>query len=134
MIKVYNEVIRELISDDASQLVKTYLNIHRLAHYVSHTDDTLIMFDNALNDFWKMLLNPNGSFVNYHIVATDWHCPKLHYLRHYTDWIRSRGCLPFNSTDRTETWHKPLKASWRASNKGSQSEKFVFNDEGRKLT
>ena len=41
--------------------------------------------------------------------------------------------LPFCSTDRTETWHKPLKAAFRASGKGPQAEQFILRDEERNL-
>jgi Plavaka transposase len=133
MLKVYAGVAKGLIPDDASKLVKSYLDIHRLSYYVSHTEETLKMLDDAITEFWRLLLDPMGSFVQFEVVKPGWHCPKLHYFRHYASWVRRNGVLPFCSTDRSETWHKPLKASWRASNKGPQGIEFILNDEGRKL-
>src|SRR6266496_30279 len=41
------------------------------------------------------------------------------------------GVLPYCSTDRTEAWHKPLKASYRTSNKGPQAPEFILRDEAQ---
>lgn len=133
MMQCYAGVAKGLIPEDASRLIKSYLDIHRLAHYVSHTEETLGMLDKAIAEFWRLLFDPNGSYVQFEVVKPGWHCPKLHYFRHYTEWVRRNGVLPYCSTDRSETWHKPLKASWRASNKGPQAMRFILNDEGRKL-
>src|SRR6266516_6745671 len=43
------------------------------------------------------------------------------------------GVLPYCSTDRTEAWHKPLKASYRASNKRPQAPEFILRDEARSI-
>jgi Plavaka transposase len=133
MIKVYVGVVHGLVPEDASRLVKTYLDIHRLSSYISHTKDTLEMLDMAIAEFWKILMNPHGSFIKFGIMKPGWHAPKLHYLRHYSQWVRQHGALPYCSTDRTETWHKPLKASYRASNKGAQAIEFILRDESRSL-
>src|SRR5271168_5183093 len=44
---------------------------------------------------------------------------------------KSKRCSAISSTDRGEAWHKPLKASYRASNKGAQADEFILRHEER---
>ena len=47
------------------------------------------------------------------------------------EWVKVMGVLPFRSTNRTETWHRLSKASYRASNKGPQAVEYILRDEAR---
>jgi len=133
MMKVYLGVIRDLLSPEMATLVKLYLDIHRLSHYVSHTDSTVALLASAIQQFTKLRNDRQGPVVGGGIKEANWYCPKIHLLQHYPDWIKWKGALPFSSTDRGEAWHRPLKASYRASNKGPQADEFILRDEDRKL-
>lgn len=131
MAKVYLGVIKGLVPDECVEMVRHYLDVCRLAHYESHTESTLTIFKNSLDLFWKHLLDLNSVFIINEIVPIGWYTPKMHYLRHYPDYIRDKGALPYCSTDRTEPWHIPIKDSYRASNKGPQAAEFIVRDEAR---
>ena len=131
MSRVYLGVIKGLVPNDAVMMVKEYLDVQRLAHYESHTESTLKLLEKAVNGFWDKLMLPNGPFVTKEIVKMGWYCPKLHFLRHYSQNIREKGVLPFCSTDRTEAYHRPIKDSYRASNRGAQATEFILRDEAR---
>ena len=133
MIRVYLGIIKGIVPNDVVHLVKTYLDCHQLAYYVKHTVDTLDMLDSAIYEFWKTLHDPMGTFSQQKIVPKYWLCPKLHYFQHYREWVLQNGALPFCSMDHTETWHKPLKAAFRASGKGPQVDQFILREEGRNL-
>jgi hypothetical protein len=133
MLRVYLGVVRDLLPPAGVKLIKVYLDIHRLAHYVSHTESTLSMLQNAIDEFVTIRNDPNGPFVIHGVLAEGWYCPKIHYLHHYVAWVKRMGVLPYCSTDRTEAWHKPLKASYRASNKGPQAPEFILRDEARSI-
>jgi len=133
MAKVYSGIVKAIIPADALRALIAYLDVYRMAHYISHTESTLKLLDEALNKFWGCLRDEDGCYITYDILPQGWHCPKLHYLRHYTDWIRQHGTLPYSSTDRTELWHKPLEKAYRASNKGPQATEFILHDEARSL-
>ena len=131
MSKVYLGVIAGLVPNEAIMMVKEYLDIQRLAHYESHTESTLKLLDKAVKGFWNQLMLPDGPFVTHDLVKTGWYCPKLHCFRHYTQNVREKGVLPFCSTDRTEPYHRPIKDSYRASNRGAQAGEFILRDEAR---
>jgi hypothetical protein len=50
---------------------------------------------------------------------------------HYADAVREKGVLPSYSTDRTETWHKPLNSAFRRSNKGGDVYRFILTEQTR---
>ena len=62
------------------------------------------------------------------IVPLGWYCPKMHYLQHYTQYIRRMGSLVHYSTDRTEAWHRPIKNAYNRSNQGPQAAKQILRD------
>ena len=131
MSRVYLGVIKGLLPNDGIMMVKQYLDIQRLAHYESHTDSTLALLENAIKGFWEKLMNQNGVFVKHGLLEVGWYAPKVHLSRHYVQEIREKGILPFCSTDRTEAFHRPIKDSYRASNRGHQASTFIVRDEAR---
>jgi hypothetical protein len=87
MIRVYNGIIRGLVSDGYSSFLKNYLDILRISEYMSHTESTLVLLDIIINNFWKQLWDPRGSFINIMKKDTNqqrippgWFYPKFHYL------------------------------------------------------
>jgi len=133
MIKVYLPLIRDMLTEDMARLVRLYLDIDMLAHYISHTDSTVDLLARTIEEFTELRNDPEGPLVANGIVPQDWYCPKIHLLQHYPAWIKSKGALPFSSTDRGEACHKPLKAAWEASNKGPQALEFMLRDEARMI-
>ena len=131
MIKVYMGITRDLLDELMARLLRLFTDIHRLSHYVSHTDSTIEMLANAIEKFTALRNHLEGPLVANGIIEQDWYCPKIHILQHYPEWIKAKGALPFSFTDRGEAWHKPLKASYRASNKGAQVEEFIVCEEER---
>jgi len=117
MIKIYMNIMHELISEDIFRFIKIYLNIHWLLSYINYIKNIFEILDMIIMKFWKILMNPHGSFIKFEIVKPEWHAPKLHYLRHYLQWMRQYDVLSYCSIDRTEIWHKSLKTSYKISNK-----------------
>ena len=131
MLKVYLEVVMGLVPSDIIRLIKAYLDVHRLAHYISHSEFTIRMLESAIQEFEGLLHNSRGTIMSQKVRLKGWYCPKMHYLRHYPEWIRQHKPLSYCSTDQSENYHKNIKASYRQSNKGSESERFCVRDEGR---
>lgn len=124
-------LIIDLIPNECVEMVRHYLDFIRMAHYESHTDATLNLMEEYLQKFWDKLVGLDSAFVTANVVEIGWYCPKMHYLRHYTQYIREQGCLPYCSTDRTEPYHIPIKDSYRASNRGREHATFIVRDEAR---
>jgi hypothetical protein len=91
------------------------------------------MLEDAIRDFTKLRNDPNDPLVGHGIIKENWYAPKIHLIQHYPVWIKSRGPLPLSSTDSGEAWHRPLKKSYRASNKGAQADEFMLKEEARQI-
>ncbi len=131
----YKEIMKVIIGAliglcpaEGIHLVMQYLDIHRLAHYSCHTDESLAWLENAVDQFFEQLKSPNGPFIKYSLVSPESETQKIHYQRHYANTVREKGALPSSSTDRTEPLHKLLKDAWRRSNKGKDSIEFVLKE------
>ena len=133
MLKVYLRVVTGLVPSDVIRMIKSYLDIHRLSHYISHTESTLRMLETAIAEFERLLHDPCGTIIVQAIRPPTWHCPKIHYLRHYPAWIREHGPLPYSSTEQSESYHKSIKSAYRQSNKGPDAERFCVRDEARRF-
>ena len=129
MARVYLPVIRDLLPPSAVKLVKAYLDVIRMSHYESHSEDTRKMLKKAVNDYIKFRNDPNGPLVNHQILPTQWYSPKNHLFRHYADWVQSKGVLPFCSTDQTEPLHKLHKVDFKKSNKGPWFSTFLLKND-----
>jgi len=129
MLRVYLGLVKGLMPDSLVSVVKAYFHIHRLGHYVSHTDDTLRMLNSAVYEFTNLRNDPNGLLLSRGILRPEWRCPRIHMFDHYTEWIQDMGALPFASTDRSEACHRPLKEMWRGSNKGPQWQEQVLRQD-----
>ena len=114
MMKVILAALVGICPLEGLALVREYLHIHCLSHYPVHADKTLNWLQSAIDTFWKILKAPGGVFVQNGLVAENYHVPqqRLHYFHHYTQSVIEKGALPSYSTDRTEIWHKPLKAAY----------------------
>ena len=133
MAKVFLGLIRDLLPRSVIQLVRSYLDIIRLAHYVSHSETTRIYLINAVNEYISLRNDPQGPLVRYSIIPERWYSAKQHYFQHYGEWIKEKGPLPFCSTDRTEALHKLHKEDYKRSNKGAHFHEFLLRNETRKF-
>ena len=80
MLKVYLGVVTGLVPSDVIRMIKSYLDIHRLSHYISYTESTLRMLETAIAEFERLLHDPCGTIMVQAIRPPTWHCPKIHYL------------------------------------------------------
>jgi hypothetical protein len=125
MMKVILGVLAGLCPKEGMLLLREYLIINYLSQYPVHNDTSLGWLDGAIDTFWRILRNPKGRFVHLKdnvrfkdsVVTETWAPSKLHYFRHYAQCVREKGALTSYSTDRTEIWHKILKAAYNRSNK-----------------
>src|SRR5271170_5600009 len=132
MMKVFLGLATGLGDNSLLSLIRHYLDIHRLSHYLSHSDreidqseGTLQYLETAVIDFFGDLQNPDAPLVQTGVIKEDFMTNKLHAMVHYAEWVRQKGSLPQFSTDRTEALHQIYKRLWRASNKGHESDKIV---------
>jgi len=134
MMKVILATLVGICPPEGLAFVREYLHIHRLSHYPIHSDKTLNWLRSAIDTFWKILKAPGGVFVQNGLVAENYHVPqqRLHYFHHYAQSVMEKGALPSYSTDRTEIWHKPLKAAYRRSNKNKvHAERYILMEQTR---
>ena len=60
------------------------------------------------------------------LVTTEhWASSKLHIFRHFASEAREKGALTTISSDRTEIWHKVLKAGYARSNRNDKCNEFI---------
>lgn len=84
-----------------------------LAHFGSHTDDSLDRLDAA----WLMFHDNKAVFIDLEI-RKHFNISKLHNIRHYIDSIRSHGTTDGFNTENSERLHIDLaKVGYLASNK-----------------
>jgi hypothetical protein len=140
MLRIYLGIIRGLVQAPAIRMVKAYLDIQRLSHYDSHTDDegretgsrgTLQLLEDAVDEFWDGMMDENGTLMKNSIVPPGWYTMKLHLPRHYADYVREKGSLPQCSTDKSEALHRNVRKAYDASNKGLNCEDSMVKFEGR---
>ncbi|KAI0765843.1 hypothetical protein BD413DRAFT_494507 [Trametes elegans] len=83
-----------------------------LAQYLSHTDETLMALDHALAAFH----NHCDIFITLG-ARTAFNIPKLHFLLHYTRFVKLFGTTDNYNTEATERLHIDLaKDAYRATN------------------
>jgi len=128
IMKVILGTLIGLCSSEGIHLVMEYLDVHQLAHYSCHTDESLAWLENAVDQFFEQLKSANGPFIKHGLVSPESETQKIHYQRHYANTVHEKGALPSSSTDRTEPLHKLLKNAWRRSNKGKDSIDFVLKE------
>ncbi|KAF8814197.1 hypothetical protein BYT27DRAFT_7082726 [Phlegmacium glaucopus] len=92
--------------------VRALLDFLYLAQYPVHTDETLVLLEDALERFH----NNKGIFVDLGI-RDGFNIPKLHFARHYVDHIKLYGTLDNFNTEYTERLHIDLaKDAYAATN------------------
>ncbi|THH14703.1 hypothetical protein EUX98_g9574 [Antrodiella citrinella] len=92
--------------------VRAILDFLYLAQYPVHTTSTLSLLDDPLDRFHdnKQIFVDLG-------VRTSWKIPKLHFLRHYSYFIRRLGTTDNYNTESTERLHIDLaKDAYAATN------------------
>lgn len=143
LLRVYLGVIRGIATPEVVRLVQTYLEIHRLSMYRTHTDNhdclpdgnprvdgTLQLLENSIEDFWEILMAPRSVWIQAGIVQPGWWAPKLHLMQHYAHAVRQKGSLPQCSTEYTEGFHRPVKQAYNASNRGSSALDYITRSDG----
>ncbi|THH31369.1 hypothetical protein EUX98_g2803 [Antrodiella citrinella] len=92
--------------------VRAILDFLYLAQYPVHTEQTLTLLDDALDRFH----DNKQVFVDIG-VRNSWAIPKLHFLRHYSYFIRRLGTTDNYNTESTERLHIDLaKDAYAATN------------------
>lgn len=92
--------------------VRAALDFLHLARYPIHTKETLDMLETALRDFEenRQVLIDLGIRHNFDV-------PKLHYMRHYLNFIKRYGTADNFNTEYTERLHIDMaKDAYRATN------------------
>ncbi|KAJ7119227.1 hypothetical protein C8R43DRAFT_1152418 [Mycena crocata] len=95
------------------QAVRGALDFLYLAQYPTHSSETLVMLNNAL----EMFHDNKEIFLDLGI-RTDFNFPKLHNIRHYPFTIKLFGSTDNYNTEYTERLHIDLaKDAYRATNR-----------------
>jgi len=98
---------------DVVQASRALLDFISLAQYQSHTDNTLLGLQHALNEFHAL----KDVFVNLG-CCEHFNLPKFHSLSHYVDSIRLFGSLDGFNTENSEYLHIDYaKKAYAASNR-----------------
>jgi len=115
MQKVFLGVVAGTMDPRAVIAVKSILDFIYYAQYQSHTEETLQQMQVALETFH----NNKNVFIETGARTQDhFNIPKLHSLVHYTQSIRSLGCLDGLNTETSERLHIDFaKKAYRASNR-----------------
>ena len=69
MMKVILGALIGLCPSEGIHLVMEYLDVHRLAHYSCHTDESLAWLENAVDQFFEQLKSANGPFIKHGLVS-----------------------------------------------------------------
>src|SRR5438046_10168137 len=117
MMRVFMGIARGLCDNILLSMIKTYMDMHRLSHYESHSDQelrggecgTLQYLDTAVTEFFHDLLNPGGTLVQSNLIRGDFMMNKLHAMIHYLEWVHEKDSLPQFSTNCTEALHRIYK-------------------------
>lgn len=92
--------------------VRSLLDFLYLAQYPIHTDETLVLLEDALEHFH----NNKEIFIDLGI-RDAFHIPKLHFATHYVDHVKLYGTLDNFNTEYTERLHIDLaKDAYAATN------------------
>ncbi|TFY73786.1 hypothetical protein EWM64_g10226, partial [Hericium alpestre] len=107
----------------AVNATRALLEFLHLAVYDSHSEETLLYMQTALDDFHK----DKDIFLELKAhTPGHFNLPKLHSLQHYVDTIRERGTTDNYNTEATERLHIDYaKDAYRATNKHDYLEQMV---------
>ncbi|KAG1874431.1 hypothetical protein F4604DRAFT_1880886 [Suillus subluteus] len=95
-----------------TRAIRAILDFLYLAQYPCHTDQTLVLLDNALTRF-----HDNKDIFLDLGIQSNFNLPKLHSFRHYVHMIKMYGTTDNYNTEYTEHLHIDLtKDAYRATN------------------
>ncbi|KAG1833790.1 hypothetical protein EV424DRAFT_1502683 [Suillus variegatus] len=95
-----------------TRAIRGILDFLYLAQYPSHTDQTLVLLDDALTRF-----HDNKDIFLDLGIRSNFNLPKLHSFRHYVHMIKMYGTTDNYNTEYTERLHIDLtKDAYRATN------------------
>jgi len=80
MMKSFVGVVIGICPSEGIYLVREYLHIHRLSHYLCHTDETIDWLDSTIKTFFMLLTGNDSVFIANGIVPANYEPQKLHYL------------------------------------------------------
>ena len=94
------------------RVVRALLDFVYLAQYPIHTDDTLVLLEEALDRFHE-----NKSIFVDMGIRDSFNLPKLHFAKHYVDLVKLFGTTDNYNTEYTERLHIDLaKHAYAATN------------------
>jgi hypothetical protein len=93
--------------------VRALLDFIYLARYPVHTDESLVLLEDSLEQF-----HDNKEIFVDLSIRDAFNIPKLHFARHYVDYIKLYGSLDNFNTEYTERLHIDLaKDAYAATNR-----------------
>jgi hypothetical protein len=94
------------------RVVRALLDFVYLAQYPIHTDDTLLLLEDALDRFHQ-----NKSIFVDMGICDSFNLPKLHFAKHYVELVKLFGTTDNYNTEYTERLHIDLaKHAYAATN------------------
>jgi hypothetical protein len=114
MQKIFLGIVAGVFDQRAMTAVRAMLDFIYYAQYETHTEKILHIMQTAHDKFHKAkdIFIETGAWKQDHF-----NIPKLHSLIHYTQSIRSLGCLDGLNTESSERLHIDFaKKAYRASN------------------
>ena len=113
MEKVFLGTILNVSSELVIRTVRHLLDFIYLAHYETHTDETLRQLEQA----WEKFTQAKRIFLSKG-VRKNFEIPKIHSMQHYVGMIRSRGTADGYNTEASERLHIDYaKVAYESSNK-----------------
>lgn len=113
MEKVFLGTLLNVSSEFVIRTVRHLLNFIYLAHYETHTDETLQQLEQA----WEKFTQAKRIFLSKGI-RKNFEIPKIHSMQHYAEMIRSRGTADGYNTEASERLHIDYaKIAYESSNK-----------------
>ena len=90
MIRLFMNISCEIDDNILVSIIKSYLNIHRLLYYSSHSDqelseivDILQYLEIIISKFFDDLQNSHETLIQSNIIKVNFMTNKLHTIIHY---------------------------------------------------
>jgi len=113
MEKVFLGTLINVAPEPVIRAVRHLLDFIYLAHYETHTDETL----RKLEQTWEKFTQLKQIFLSKGI-RKNFEIPKIHSMQHYAEMIRSRGTADGYNTEASERLHIDLaKVAYESSNR-----------------
>ncbi|KDQ49299.1 hypothetical protein JAAARDRAFT_90509, partial [Jaapia argillacea MUCL 33604] len=111
MERIFVSILSGCVHPDVVSAACALLDFIYYAEFETHTSDTLHLMDKALCDFHEK------KFFVHLGICDHFNIPKLHYMQHYIDLIKSQGSADGFTTEIPQHLHIDYaKKAYRASN------------------